>query len=141
MLVQKPSGQIGLHLEAVDYGSAQAVVIVSGISREPGARLFTLHDDRGRHVIVMNSRCAATPEQLVRCELELPRQYLQARIERLTITVRGQVHGVPAEEMVRFDEARARSGVPPARLPPPLPKGQAVPPVPVDGGGGKLPEE
>lgn len=88
-----------LVLESVDLPNAKAIAWVTGVSRPPDARMFTLHDARDRHYMALGARCAETlSEGQFRCELELPRFYLKQKIVGLTV----HIH----HEEIRADAAR-----------------------------------
>ncbi len=139
-LLEKAPGPITLAIESVDPAAAKVVVRVAGVTRSPGARFFTFHDDRDRHFIALEAACEAAPPA-IRCTLDYPPAYLSAHVRGLTLRAGGREVAAPVEEV----EARfaVMAGVKP---PPPPPTIGQSPRRPPDGGatppdGGTLEED
>ena len=124
-LLSKAQGPIRLELEAVDLAAGKATVLITGIAREPEARLFVLHDDRERHFIAVGASCQPaktlktvdnSPGEAIRCQLDLPRFYLgKGRILGLTVHLRGREIEANAKDVQeKFAAVRA---APPAFSP------------------------
>jgi len=125
---REPKGPPSLKLVSVDLVAGQAVVLVGGTARAPGARLFVFHDDKDRHFIALDASCTNVAEGdptgdegQLRCTLELPRPYLKAHVVAVTLRLKGR--DIAADELdveARFAAARdvaASAPPPPARRP------------------------
>lgn len=133
-VLETASGPLTLRLETVDIDSARAVVLVTGVAREPEARLFTLHDDKDRHFIALDAKCEAAGPSTMRCTLGLPRPYLRGRIVAMTVHLKNREVEAPAAEVDQiFTAARARAATT-TTTQKPIPDGGAPPASAPDGG-------
>jgi hypothetical protein len=106
---REPKGPPSLLLESLDLQNAKAIARVGGVTRAPDSRLFAFHDDHSRHFIALYARCEPAPpreivtgegpdatrskvrsDDVLRCELDLPRPYLRARVRSMTVHLRGR---------------------------------------------------
>ena len=108
-VLEKASGPVACNLLSVDLDEAKAEVLISGVVHEPEARLFVFHDNRDRHYIALDAHCEKTPDNKMKCALELPRPYLRAKVTGITFQVRQnkevELDGKQVEAI--FTEARA----------------------------------
>lgn len=136
---ERPAGPVSLELESVDLAAARVWVRVGGAPKAPDGRLFVFHDDRERHFVALYSRCEPAPSRKVdvegeqprsdvselRCELEMPRSYVRANVQSLTVRLRGKEVFADAQEVQsRFAAAREKAGI--VALAPAAPKAPTV---------------
>ena len=97
LLIEHPAGPPTMIIEAVDLDGARAVVRLSGIRHEPAARHFTLHDDRDRHFIALESRCLVEGVE-IHCEIGLPPGYLKhGHVQGFTVNADGRDIAAPID--------------------------------------------
>jgi len=107
-VLENASGPVLVKLESVDVNAGRGVVLVGGVAREPGARLFTFHDDKDRHFIALDASCVAAGPSTMRCTLALPRPYLRGHIVAMTAHLKGREVEADGAEVERiFNAARA----------------------------------
>jgi hypothetical protein len=112
-----PSAARALHVRAVDLGKRTITVELIGFAKPPAANLFSLTDERDRHVVAQTIACEEPVDGVRSCALEIPAGYERHRIVDVLVRVgglKGRPLHAPASEVQAAWEAASGGGAAPA---------------------------